>query len=107
MMISNVCEKSSKGKNVCHYAAEAGSIKLLRLLIDNGIDVNAVTDNKFNIFHIACIYNQLEMCKFIFDNFNDLVIAKSNDGWTAALHAAKNGNTECLDFLLAKKLSGS
>lgn len=100
-----VCEKSSDGKNACHYAAESGSVRLLRLLVDNGIDAKAVTDRELNIFHIACIYNRLEMCKFIFDYFNDLVVAKSNDGWTAALYAAKNGNTECLKFLVAKKVS--
>lgn len=100
-----VCEKSSQGKNACHYAAEAGSVKLLQLLIDNGVDAEAVTDNKLNIFHIACIYNQLEMCEFIFDNFNDLVFAQSNEGWTAALHAAKNGNTMCLKLLVAKRVS--
>lgn len=100
-----VCEKSSEGKNACHYAAEAGSVKLLRLLLDNGIDAKAVTENKLNILHIACIYNQLEMCKFIFDTFGDLVDAESNDGWTAALHAAKNGNTDFLDFLASKKVS--
>lgn len=101
-----VCEKSSEGKNACHYAAEAGSVKLLILLVDNGIDAKAVTENKLNIFHIACIYNQLEMCKFIFDTFGgDLVDAKSNDGWTAALHAAKNGNTDFLEFLASNKVS--
>lgn len=100
-----VCEKSSEGKNACHYAAETGSIKLLRLLVHNGIDAKAVTNMELNIFHIACIYNQLEMCEFIFDNFNDLVDAESNDGWTAALHAAKNGNADLLKFLVRKKVS--
>lgn len=100
-----VCEKSSEGKNACHYAAETGSIKLLRLLVHNGIDAKAVTNMELNIFHIACIYNQLEMCEFIFDNFNDLVDAESNDGWTAALHAAKNGNSDLLKFLVRKKVS--
>lgn len=96
----SVCEKSSERKNACHYAAESGSVKILRLLVENGIDAKAVTVNKLNIFHIACIYNKLEMCKYIFDNFNDLVVAESNDGWTAALHAAKNGNTDVLKFLV-------
>lgn len=100
-----VCDNSSEGKNACHYAAEAGSVRIFRLLCDNGVDAKAVTDKELNIFHIACIYNRLEMCKFIFDNFNDLVVAESNGGWTAALHAAKNGNTECLKFLVAKEVS--
>lgn len=99
-----VCEKSSEGKNACHYAAESGSVRLLRLLVDNGIDAKEVTEKELNIFHIACIYNRLEMGKFIFDNFNDLVAVKSNDDWTAALYAAKNGNTEFLKFLFENEV---
>lgn len=45
------------------------------------------------------------MCEYIFDNFNDLVVAKSKDGWTAASHATKNGNTDVLKFLVAKEVS--
>lgn len=100
-----VCEKSSEEKNACHYAAEGGSVRIFRLLVDNGVDAKAVTEKELNIFHIACIYNQLEMCEFIFDNFNDLVDAESNDGWTAALYAAKNGNADLLKFLDEKKVS--
>lgn len=99
-----VCEKSSEGKNACHYAAESGSVRLLRLLVDNGINAKEVTEKELNIFHIACIYNRLEMGKFIFDNFNDLVAVKSNDDWTAALYAAKNGNTEFLKFLFENEV---
>lgn len=99
-----VCEKSSEGKNACHYAAESGSVRLLRLLVDNGIDAKAVTDRELNIFHIACIYNQLEMGKFIFDYFNDLVTAKTFNDWTAALHAAKNGHTDFLKFLFENRV---
>lgn len=98
-----VSEKSLQGKNVCHYAAEAGSVKLLRYLINKGIDAEAKTPNGLNIFHIACIYNKVEMCEFIFDNFNNLVHAESNGGWTAALHAAKKGNKDFLEFLVSKK----
>lgn len=101
----SVCDKSLEGKNACHYATEAGSVRLFQLLVDNGVDAKAVTDEELNIFHIACIYNQLEMCEYIFDKFNDLVVAKSNDGWTASLHAAKNGNTDILMFLDAKEVS--
>lgn len=93
-----------KEKNACHYAAESGSVRLFQLLFDNGIDAKAVTEKELNIFHIACIYNRLEMGKFIFDNFNDLVALKSNDDWTAALHAAKNGNTGFLKFLFENEV---
>lgn len=90
---------SSQGKNACHYAAEAGSVKIIRLLIKKGINPKALTKTKLNIFHIACVYNQLEMCEFIAINFHALMFKTSNEEWNATLHAAKNGNTIILEFL--------
>lgn len=100
-----VCDVSSEGKNACHYAAEAGSVDIIKLLVKKDINATAVTNKKENIFHIACIYNRLEMCKYIFSELNDLVIAKCEDGWNATLHAAKNGYVEILKFLKEKNIS--
>lgn len=102
---SCVCDVSSEGKNACHYAAEAGSVDIITLLVKKGINATAVTNNKENIFHIACIYDRLEMCKYIFSEFNDLMIAKCEDGWNATLHAAKHGHVKILKFLKEKNIS--
>lgn len=96
---------SSEGKNACHYAAESGSVDTLRLLAQNGIDAKAVTNTKENIFHIACVFNKLEICKYISKEFKELLSSECEDGWDATLHAAKNGNTNILKFLKKVKVS--
>lgn len=98
-------EKSSQGKYACHYAAESGSVDIIRRLVEKGIDARAVTNDEQNIFHIACIYNRLEMCEFVSKNFHELMFSKSKEGWNATLHAARNGNLEVLKFLRKENIS--
>lgn len=99
-----VCEKFLEGKNVCYYVVEFGFVRLFWLLVDNGIDVKEVIEKELNIFYIVCIYNWLEMGKFIFDNFNDFVVVKSNDDWIVVLYVVKNGNMEFLKFLFENEV---
>ena len=96
---NSLCDVSSEGKNACHYAAEGGSVVLLKMLIDKGIDPSVTTDDKKNIFHIACIYNNLNMCEFIAEKYSSLANAEDEDKWNAVMFAAKNGHTEILHFL--------
>lgn len=93
--------KSSQEKN----AAESGSVDIIRRLVEKGIDARAVTNNEQKIFHIACIYNRLDMCEFISKNFHELMFSKSKEGWNATLHAARNGNLEVLKFLRKENIS--
>nr|XP_022297396.1 uncharacterized protein LOC111106843 isoform X2 [Crassostrea virginica] len=100
-------EISLEGKNACHFAAEGGFIDVLELLIEHNADARAITNFGHNIFHIACIYNHLEMCRFISElgKFNDLLSAECTEKWNATLYAAKNGHTDVLNFLLEKNVS--
>ena len=100
-------DTSMQGKNACHYAAEGGFIDVLELLIEKKVDARATTDIGQNIFHIACIYNHVEMCKYISKRkyFHDLLAAMCAEGWNATLYAAKNGHENVLKFLLKKDVS--
>ena len=103
--ITSLSEVSSQGKNACHYAAEGGSLPLLKLLIEKGIDPKVTTSDRKNIFHIACIYGKLEICEFIGEKYKCLVFADDEDKWNAAMYASKNGNTDILQFLNKIKAS--
>ncbi|XP_062614336.1 putative ankyrin repeat protein RF_0381 [Saccostrea cucullata] len=99
-------EKSCLGKNACHYAAEGGSRKILKLLVKNKeLNVNETTNDGQNIFHIACIHGNLDMCQFIAENYNKLISAVDNDAWNATLYAAKQGHIHILKFLRANGVS--
>lgn len=97
--------KSASGKNACHYAAEYGSANIFQLLIAKGINPEETTNNGQNVFHIACIYSKLEMCEHISERYVALIHKESTEGWNATLYAAKNGHTNVLKFLKAKKVS--
>lgn len=97
--------KSASGKNACHYAAEYGAAKIFQLLIAKGINPEETTNNGQNVFHIACIYSKLEMCEHISERYVALIHKESTEGWNATLYAAKNGHTNVLKFLKAKKVS--
>lgn len=101
----NLKSKSALGKNACHFAAESGSVKIFQLLIAEGISPEETTSNGQNVFHIACIYGKVEMCEYISECYVDLIHKESKEGWNATLHAAKNGHTNVLKFLNAKKVS--
>ena len=97
--------KSFHGKNACHFAAEGGYINILELLVKNNVDAMAKTNNGQNIFHIACSYNKLEMCRFISEQFFDILSLKCMEGWNATLYAAKNSDTKVLELLKEKQIS--
>lgn len=101
----NLKSKSALGKNACHYAAESGSVRIFRLLTAEGISPEETTSNGQNVFHIACIYGKVEMCEYISECYVDLIHKESKEGWNATLHATKNGHTNVLKFLNAKKVS--
>ncbi|XP_078340833.1 uncharacterized protein LOC144627513 isoform X2 [Crassostrea virginica] len=96
---------SFHGKNACHFAAEGGYIDILELLVKNNVDALAKTNNGQNIFHIACSYNKLEMCRFISEKFFALLSLECTEGWNATLYAAKNSDTKVLEFLKEKQIS--
>lgn len=60
----------------------------------------------FNIFDIACIHNNTEMCKDLMRREDlKLPLDKSDlRGWTIAHFAAMAGNADIIDYLIAKKV---
>lgn len=97
--------RSVSGKNVCHYGAKSGSVKIIKLLVAEGISPEELTNNGQNVFHVACIYSKVEICEYISECYVDLIHKESKEGWNSTLHAAKNGHTNVLKFLNAKKVS--
>ena len=44
--------RTNKGQTPLHYACFVGNIKLIKLLIQNGADISAETNNGFNVLHL-------------------------------------------------------
>lgn len=100
-------KKSNGGWNAAHYAAAVGSLEILNLLEDHGLDITAVTENRLNILDIACLHNQTDLCKVLL-NRDDLCLSldKSDEnGWTIAHIAAMVGNKDIFDCLIEKNVN--
>ncbi|XP_055999998.1 uncharacterized protein LOC130048032 [Ostrea edulis] len=87
------------GWNAALHAARGGNVKILKLLADDEVDVNYKANNGWNILNAACVYANLEMSRYIIQAYPDLLHSVDNDGWNAALHAARGGNVKILQLL--------
>lgn len=85
-----------------HYASERGRLDIIKLLFDNGADVNQ-TDNKgMTAVHFACIHNQhsvLSLFQELCATAMDFDIA-DEAGNTALHYAAQFGSLQCAQFII-------
>lgn len=99
-------KKSVQGWNAAHFAAIGGDVHIMDILESKNLDIKDVTKNGLNIFDIACIHNNTEMCKDLMSREDlKLPLDKSDaHGWTIAHFAAMAGNADIIDNLIAKKV---
>lgn len=63
------------GQTALHLAVHAGSEETVKVLIENGADVNKATDfEKSTPLHIACEDSWKGICKLLIDSGESLVI---------------------------------
>lgn len=95
-----------EGRTPSHAAAEAGSERVLRLLLDKGaVAVDNLDRRKRTVLHYAATWNLTSIVESIVELKPDTVKAKDQDGRTAAHMAALFGSTATLSFLLSTRLT--
>ncbi|XP_061186968.1 putative ankyrin repeat protein RF_0381 [Saccostrea echinata] len=92
------------GCNFAHCAAFGGNIKILRLLLLNGILASHTTRNNKTILHFACLYGRSPMCQFILTKFPDMVEMVDEKVWNAAHFAVNGGHVNILRLLIQYKV---
>lgn len=61
--------KGFRGKSLIHAAAEFGSLKMVKILVERGADFNAKTTIDMTISHYACHSdNSLSLVKYLFES---------------------------------------
>ncbi len=78
-------------------AAAIGDIDRVKLLINNGVDVNAKSNGMLPI-HYAAKFNRVEVIKVLI-NAGSKVHSQCDKGLTALKHAKKTNATEAEQFL--------
>ena len=92
--------KDSYDDTPLHTAIEYGNIKFIKLLLENGADINAKDKLGNTLLHFAAKYGKLEIVKLLLENGVD-VNAKDNAGKTPLRFAVKNGHIDIVDLVLS------
>ena len=86
-------------KTPLHYAASNKHVDCLRILIDNGGDINSRSwKDETTVLHRAAEGGSIECMQLLIDRGAD-VHAKAENGWTAFHFAACGGDTQCIQLL--------
>ena len=98
----DVNAKTKKGWTALMMAAQYGYTPTVKVLLDNGADIEDRTANTIEItaLMIAAMRGHIDTVKVLIDNGAD-VNAKGNQGYTALGLAASQGHTEIVEMLKA------
>ena len=90
------------GRTPAHTAAEAGSERALRIILDTDVvETNSVDQKKRTILHYLATWNMTALAERIVEKSTDCVKAKDCDGRIPAHLAALCGSAGTLSMLLA------
>jgi ankyrin repeat protein len=84
-----------------HHAAEAGFHKVVKILLDNGADVNTKDHDGNTALHTAARKEHFEIVKILLDRSANVNEKNVGVGETALHMAAKTGNFQIVELLFA------
>ncbi|CAG9462732.1 unnamed protein product [Pedinophyceae sp. YPF-701] len=94
--------RTSKGMSALHLAADAGRLRICRLLIDSGANLMETNNVGFTAAHIACVRSHLPVLRFLVER-GFPVNANLGKHRCGLLHySARNGSLPVLRFLLER-----
>ncbi|KPA08851.1 protein phosphatase 6 regulatory ankyrin repeat subunit A, partial [Candidatus Magnetomorum sp. HK-1] len=80
-----------------------GYIDLVKLLIENGIDINYKCNDGRTALLLAFKYDHFEIAKYLIEKGADISNKKTDGLMTPLMYASKNGNIELVKYLLIEK----
>ena len=92
---------NSDGAFPIHVAAESGNVDMLKLILNN--NVNITTDNSYKItpLWIACQNGHLDAVKFLLESGADPSLSRLDNGVSPLCIAVRNKHTNVVKQLLA------
>lgn len=89
-------------EQVLHVASSQGSLEVVKLLLDRGVDVNMTattyTKHRDTALMSAAVTNQVEIARLLLDS-GARVDAVTSNGWSALHYAATYGNVSMIKLL--------
>jgi ankyrin repeat protein len=96
----NEAMKSNPAHTPLMFAAEEGFIKVGKLLVDQGADLNSEDNYGDPALNVAAFHGQMEFVKMLVDMGADLNV-RGMYNRTAASHARKQGHDDVADYLIS------
>ncbi|XP_062606075.1 serine/threonine-protein phosphatase 6 regulatory ankyrin repeat subunit A-like [Saccostrea cucullata] len=97
--------KDKSSNTVLHAAAWGGNVQIVKLLIENKMDIKIPRKNGETILHLCCRSGKMEMCEYLVNHFSDLLEIRDNNGWTVLHSACNGGSLEIVSFLECAKMN--
>jgi len=82
-----------------HYAAIEGHLEVVKYLLENGANINAIGNLDYQSIHCAALEGHLEVVKYLLENGAD-INAKNSDGYQPIHCAVFEGHLEVVKYLL-------
>jgi ankyrin repeat protein len=80
-------------------AVKGGNYKIVKALIDHGIDIHSLSKNKNTPLHLASFYGRYKIVELLIEHGAD-VHKKGNLGYTPICDAAQKGYDEIIQLLI-------
>ncbi|KAG2180895.1 hypothetical protein INT43_008475 [Umbelopsis isabellina] len=81
-MYDSINDRDDQGLTALHYASDGGHLDVIKLLVEKGADVNALTNDHETPLHYACLSERADAAKYLIDHGCDVSI-KDEEGNTA------------------------
>ena len=91
--ISFINYGTKKGQTPLHYASFVGNIKLIKLIIQNGADISAKTNNGFNVLHLSIMGNKVSPFFYFIQKYNMDINSKDSKE-NSSLHLSTYFNSK-------------
>jgi hypothetical protein len=100
---ANIDETTENNMTALLLASLNGSSEIVVYLVEHGANVAHIADTDYGgmtALHCACIYENLPSVKYLIEH-GAMITERDDEGKTALLHAAHNGNLEIIKYLLS------
>jgi ankyrin repeat protein len=87
------------GSSALHFAAQAGDVDLIRLILRHGIDINIKNNRNTTPIMFAALYKHPDVIHELI-SLDAHIEAMNREGCTPLMYAANKANQECITHLL-------
>ena len=87
-------------EELLHFACKNGQISLIRNLLKDNVDINALNAKGLSPLHLAVIEGNIEVTKLLISEGANIEVTDSKWGSSPLLYACQNGRTKIVKLLV-------